>query len=58
MAGENTDVKNEQSARRTYEPPAIEQTSEFETLALTCALGPNGGGDCSVGPNGPGEPTC
>jgi hypothetical protein len=24
-------------ARRPYEPPAIEETSEFETLALTCA---------------------
>jgi hypothetical protein len=24
-------------ARRPYEPPAIEETSQFETLALACA---------------------
>lgn len=24
--------------RREYEPPAIEETSAFETLALTCTL--------------------
>ena len=28
------------AVRRPYEPPAIEETSEFETLALTCAGSP------------------
>ena len=33
--------------RRPYEPPAIEQSSDFETLALSC--GQVGGLDCYYG---------
>jgi hypothetical protein len=31
--------------RRPYTSPAIEETSEFETLALTCAVAQGGCGD-------------
>jgi hypothetical protein len=30
------------ASRRPYEPPAIEETSEFETLALNCGLATEG----------------
>jgi hypothetical protein len=36
------DVTGEMEQRRLpYEPPAIEETSEFETLALECGHTPN-----------------
>lgn len=34
--------------RRPYEPPAIEESSEFETLSLACAKG--NPGTCYGGP--------
>jgi hypothetical protein len=35
---DNRDREEEaQEQRRPYEPPAIEETSAFETLALACA---------------------
>jgi hypothetical protein len=51
MAGDNSEVKaplprSSEGARRLYEPPAIEETSEFETLSLTCLHTPGGPGDC------------
>lgn len=36
-------------AKRSYEPPCILGTSEFETLALSCGKAPGGGtDDCEV----------
>jgi hypothetical protein len=46
MADSDKDAKNQGKQRRPYEPPAIEQTSEFETLALACGPFPGGGPDC------------
>lgn len=40
--------------RRPYAPPAIEETSEFETLALTCAVAENVCGDPYNAPFPPG----
>lgn len=37
----------ERKQRRPYEPPAIEESSQFETLALACAL--QSGFDCTYG---------
>jgi hypothetical protein len=34
--GGGGDPTGAKKARRPYEPPAIEETSEFETLALNC----------------------
>lgn len=34
-------------SRKPYEPPAIEESSQFETLALACAN--NSGLDCQYG---------
>jgi hypothetical protein len=39
--------------RRPYASPAIEETSEFETLALTCAVAE---GACGSGPYDPHPP--
>ncbi len=39
--------RGEGAPRRPYEPPAIEESSEFETLALTC--GKVGGLTCYYG---------
>lgn len=40
--------------RRPYQPPAIEETSQFETLALACGQNIGGGLSCSGGdPNDP-----
>ena len=40
MMGDNGDARGPgaplQRPRRLYESPAIEETSEFETLSLTC----------------------
>jgi hypothetical protein len=41
------DTKKEPSAKRAYEPPAIEQEDTFETLALACAKA--AGPSCVVG---------
>jgi hypothetical protein len=36
--------------RLPYEPPAIEETSEFETLALDCGHTEGGGPACTFDP--------
>ena len=36
--------------RLPYEPPAIEETSEFETLALDCGHSEGGGPACTFDP--------
>jgi len=53
------DMKGEiEPGRLPYEPPAIEETSEFETLALNCGHGPDTPAPaCSTPPYGTGEPS-
>jgi hypothetical protein len=46
MTADQSDEKVPAGARRRYEAPAIEETSEFETLSLTCLHTPGGPGDC------------
>jgi len=48
-SGESTDVPaGAPRVRRPYEPPAIEESSEFETLSLACGKGNPGA--CYGGP--------
>jgi hypothetical protein len=50
MAGDKHDADSVEGApagaRQLYEPPMIEETAEFETLALTCLHTPGGPGEC------------
>lgn len=46
MIGTDEQTGGPQGARRRYEPPAIEETSEFETLALACGFTEGGSGEC------------
>jgi hypothetical protein len=38
MNATTTSKVGDDPPRRPYEPPAIEETSDFETLALSCGL--------------------
>lgn len=52
----NAPTSEHEQARLPYEPPAIEETSEFETLALNCGHEP-GQGTPACDSYGGGEPS-
>ena len=51
MADQSNRPDHTQKTRRPYEAPRIEETAEFETLALSCAKEPPpiGSEECAAG---------